>query len=448
MTRLINSDNFKNTRSRWNCFSKVDILGSFDFYTLTVSLDSITSDEVSGITLGDFRGVDKPTLSMAEYERLKKVLPLAAHEFTHYFDGTSTLWGMQHLSILNRAAQVHPTSEEDFHQLKSLYDHVRRLRLPDYYTTIDKRVSFARPWILTLTGGREFTSAGAISSRPILFGRFYNSQHEPIARSPISIVSLLETSAMATELEVRMALARRLGDERLVEERQISAETVAYIYNPDLTEYSVCAHLVANTTNCPDILVAFRMAAYVARFVLNCPRSIFETAARHLKNWAEAIGLPRDSSEYTLMRHAMNAGNHGALFRMIIAGLPANVEGSPTQFAIGFQRSLSIMGIRFVHTLGETEREIEVLAENLLQSPLDSLQEISRAGLENFTKTKGDPFSRPVDQMNLPAVFLGDVSQYQLQKGDNSLQELDLEKSYSELVEVQLRCERFAEACL
>lgn len=445
---MINAEDFKDTRGRWNCFSKVDILGSFDFYTLTVSLDSLASEEVRSITLADCEGAGKPKLSMAEYERLKKVLPLAAHEFTHYFDGTATLWGMRHLSKLNIASQVHPASEKDFHQLKSLYDHVRRLRLPNYYTTVDKRVSSARPWILTLTGGREFTSGGTISSRPILFGRFFNAQHEPIARSPISIISLLETSAMATELEVRMALAKRLGDERLVEERQISNETVAYIYNPDLTEYSVCAHLVANTTNCPDILVAFRMAAFVARFVLNCTQSIFETAARHLKSWAEAIGLPNDSSEFTLLRHAMNNGNHGALFRMITAGLPVNVNGSPYEFAAGFQRSLSILGIRFVDALTSAGVEIARLAEAIEGGPMDSLREIAKAGLNNFSKIKGDPFSRPIEKMNLPPVFLGDLSQHQFQLNGNSLEALDLEKSYSELVELQLRCERFAEACL
>ena len=38
-------EKFKKTSEKWNCLSKTDVLGSFDFMTLTISLDSLNKDD-------------------------------------------------------------------------------------------------------------------------------------------------------------------------------------------------------------------------------------------------------------------------------------------------------------------------------------------------------------------------------------------------------------------
>lgn len=445
---MINLLDFQKTRKRWNCFSQVDILGSFDFYTLSVSLDSLTPKDVDEIKLPISSENENQPITMTEYERLKKVLPLAAHEFTHYLDGTATLWGMEHLSKINSASEVSLASEKDFYRLKSLYDHVRRMRLPNYYTTIDGNVDSSRPWLLHMTSGREFSSEGYLGERPILFGRFFNSQKQAIARSPISIISLLETSAMAEELSMRISLAKRLDSEKVIEEKLISNEVVTYIYNPNLTEYSVCAHIVANSTNCSDIFVAFKMSAFIARFILNATAKTFEIARLNLKNWADFMGLKQDSQNVTSLRYALKHKNHGALYYMLAVALPKNPEGSPTQFASGFHKSLSIVGIKFTESLAMADREFKQLAKKLETSPLETLRLVAKSSLENFIKMDRGPLSRPIDKLNLPPVFLGDLSQHQFKLNDNSLHDFDLEESYEELVRLQLRAENLAEACL
>lgn len=37
----------KKTSEHWNCFSKADVLGSFDFMTLTISLESLSIKDVN-----------------------------------------------------------------------------------------------------------------------------------------------------------------------------------------------------------------------------------------------------------------------------------------------------------------------------------------------------------------------------------------------------------------
>jgi hypothetical protein len=445
----IDAQEFKILRDRWNCFSKVDSLASLDFYTLTICLESINPAEVMDISLADIDGSGKPYLSMQEYERCKKVLPLVIHEFTHYYDATSTLWGMEHLGMLNQAATVPASKESDFYRLKRLYDHVRRFKLPSYYTTVEKNANPTRPWALILTGGREFTAEGTLSPRPIIFGRFFNSEREPIVRSPISILSLLETSAMETELIAKIGLSQRLGEERLVEERQISQEALDYIYDPKLTEYSVCAHLVANTINCSDIIASFRIAAHLARFVLNCSTNVFDTARTNLEKWATAVGMPHGSQEITLLRHAMKNRNHGALFRVLTAGLPSNLDVSnPAAFSLSFNRTLNLLGLRFSQVIDKARIEIQKQAKQLEVSPIESLRGIASAGLENFMAANGNIFARDIKIMHLPPVYLNDFSQHQFKPQNNMLSTFDLEKSFMELAKQQHRCENFAEACM
>lgn len=445
---LIDQREFRNARDRWNCFSKVDILGSFDFYTLTVSLDALSPVDVVGISTSDFDVSDGQSISMAEYERLKKVLPLVAHEFTHYLDGTATLWGMEHLCRINEACTVPRASVKDFYKLKSLYDSVRRLRLPSYYTTVEKDASAKRPWSLSFTSGREFTSQGHLGDRPIVFGRFLNAQRENLARSPISILSLLETSAMAAELEIRTATAQRLGPERVVEHRLISDDVIEYIYNKNLIEYSVCAHLVANTAECRDVFMAFRMSAFIARFVLNASASTFENAREKLARWAREMDLPVNSTEVILLKRALKHKNHGALFYILATTLPKNSSDSFDLFIAGFKASLGLVGIDFDETLERAERGVNEFARKLENSPLQSLRLIAASGIVNFKELQAMSASRRFEKLNLPPVFLGDMSQYQFGLKTNLLQTFDLEASYVELIALQIRAENLAEACL
>lgn len=441
----LNSEEFRKRRAKWNCFSKIDILGQFDFYTLSISLDSLKPYDVDGLLLAD--ADSREQLSMADYERLKKVLPLAAHEFTHYLDGTATIWGLEHLCQLNDAALVPKDNESEFYRLKSIYDRVRRLRMPAYYSTVEKDVGAGRPWSLHMTGGREFTSEGRLSDKPIIFGRFFNEQNAAIVRSPISVISLFETSAMAEEINMRISLAFRLGEEREIEQKFISDDALSYIFNPNLTEYSVCSHLVANTTGCTDIYAGFQMSSYISRFVLNATQGIFDAARRSIKSWVKIMGVEESGAEATMLRHALKNGNHGALFYMLVMGLPKIPNGSPVDFGMGFQRSLRILDISIRDAEAEASREASRLASKLEGSPLLSLRLAGQAAIENFRRI-GPAGTRRMKGLNLPAAFLGDLSLHQFQPQQNTLSALNPEAGFEELVALQIRAENLAEACI
>ncbi|MDH4396552.1 MAG: hypothetical protein QE278_12810 [Limnobacter sp.] len=82
--------------------------------------------------MDDLQIQEGTTLNFAEYERRKKVMTLAAHEYTHFVDATSSIWGMRHLSRVNACHSVDSAYEAEFFVLKDTYDYMRSIRLPDY----------------------------------------------------------------------------------------------------------------------------------------------------------------------------------------------------------------------------------------------------------------------------------------------------------------------------
>ncbi|WP_241157136.1 hypothetical protein, partial [Pseudomonas viridiflava] len=94
-------EKIKASSARWNPLRKVDTLGQFDFNTCIVMLDSLESSSVKEIAISDLESTNR--IDLATFERLRKALVLAVHEYTHFVDSTSTLWGLRHLRMMHRA---------------------------------------------------------------------------------------------------------------------------------------------------------------------------------------------------------------------------------------------------------------------------------------------------------------------------------------------------------
>lgn len=441
---------FKETSSRWNCFSKVDLLGSFDFWTFTVSLDSLLPRDTIGLTVADLDMQNHASYDMVDYERRKKTLVLAAHEYTHFIDSTSTVWGVNHLRKINDVFSTPLTSEQEFFRLKKTYDHMRCIRLPNYYSTVDKNVSPKRPWRSNVTSGVIFNNSGQICDNTVFFVRFWNSDREPIARSPISLVSLLEASAMAKEIEVRINLLRRLAtEEQVVEEKLLNDELLGYIYSPDLTEYSVCFHLLANISGSTDIGVTARAVGWLVRLILNMPKISFVTASKNVKIYADKVGLPHNDLSVKRLKAALDQCNHGAMFFLLSVLLAEGNLGSRMRFFSSVEIALKSIGLSMEKLSRAAKAEVRECMEELSKSSSEALRTIAEAGNNNFLSLYPDKLDYPLQNLALPPSLHGDLEPYYFSPADhNQLRAYDIDNAYENLVEGQLRAENFAEACM
>lgn len=452
-------EKFKQNSRRWNCFSDSDTLGTFDFMTLTIALESIESRDVENLvavlTSNEYHEqLANRELSFDLYGPVSKCLPLAIHEYTHFIDTVSTVWGQEFLGLLNKAYKTNPdqfsTLEPDFHHAKGLANFARALRLPDYYTAKESLVDASRPWRCSVTSGRWFSEHGHISDHPIVFVVFNNSAGQRIVRSPISTVSLLEASALAQEFMYRDFLVSALPeDARTVESHAISREVMDFIYNVDLTEYTVCAHLVANSIRSEDVLDSLKVASRLANYCLNMTPSLFRQI-RITADVRKKIGLKLDGSRAeSEIEKGFTLNDRGFLFYLISQLLPSCEPRTKQSVDSAIASAFNEVGIAIHDITLQARRSLEVSGDLLQPSPFVALQEIGQTSLINFDeRASSEHLVEDFARFELPSILLGDSSIHRLSgKKDGILRNLDIERSYSELVEGQLWVEKFSEAC-
>lgn len=447
-------DTLRETRRRWNCFSKVDQLGAFDFFTYTVSLDAINSEGMSKANQFMIRLATNPRwLTLDEFHSIDSSFSLAVHEYTHFVDASSTLWGLRHLTLLDSAnrAPGNPIGEEVFPHAKMFFDHVRSIRWPDYYTEqYGLGDSTKRPWSAEITGGRVFDANGRISSRPIVFVRFGDNSGKPLVRSPLSTVSVLEASAFGQELMFRMNLISALQeDARLVEMREMTRQTLDYIYHQGLTEYSVCAHLFANRQGCPDAAIAYACVALLARWSLNIPAAALPIISNKLATvLKETLGWDPGSKATSLIRDAIDSHDIGAIFYVLVCCLPVDSYKSQTALLSGFQMILDRFGLN-EKTVKEWAYAEADHAENALSASSNAaIRTLAAAGASNFRSISWQQRELPMHDLHLPRVVLGDLSLAQpFFNPNNTLLAYDVESAYENLVKGQIWIEKFADAC-
>lgn len=392
-------------------------------------------------------------LTLDEFHSIDRSFSLAIHEYTHFVDASSTLWGLRHLKLLDAAnrAPGNPLGEESFPPAKIFFDHVRSIRWPDYYTEqYGLGDSSKRPWSAEITGGRVFDANGRVSTRPIVFVRFGDNSGKPLVRAPLSTVSVLEASAFGQELMFRMNLVSTLQeDARLVEMKEMTRQTLDYIYHQGLTEYSVCAHLFANRQVCPDAAVAFACVALLSRWSLNIPAVALPIISTKLATvLKETLEWDPASEATALIRDAINTHDVGAIFYVLVCCLPAGSYKSQSALHSGFQMALDRFGLDEKTVKAWAYSEADHAGNALSASSNAAISTLAAAGVSNFRILSWQQRELPMHDLHLPRVVLGDLSLGQpFFNPNNALLDYDVEGAYENLVKGQIWIEKFADAC-
>jgi hypothetical protein len=208
------------------------------------------------------------------------------HEMQHYFDHVSTLWGASKLYKLYQAYDaVIKFNEYEFYKFRELELNFKRDYFLDYFTETYANINgnFNNKWGLEISSGSRFSSDGKVNEDlPILFVVFSSSKKEKISRVPLSVVSLLETTATYSEFSFLLSETTKLASPH--KESQIVAITrkfEALLYNPELTLYSVAVHLVSVSLQIFDPILGYKSSSLFAKIALNIPTALFQSIKIH-----------------------------------------------------------------------------------------------------------------------------------------------------------------------
>lgn len=429
---------------------KNSVLGSYDFNTTLVCLESLSVTDLEEM-IGCLQVFDleKKPLSYEAYETLSKIKPLVVHEYTHFFDCTSTVWGAKYLSMMAKAYEADNLNyggiEKDFHYAKRFYDLVKFLRLPEYFTEKTEVIDNVTPWLYQESMGNRFLSSGQTSDHPIMFIRFLNKDSEILVRSPISTISLLECTAMAQEIDKTIGLIQLLSEpSRTIEAKQYNKKILDYIYNREITEYSVCAHLMANQYNEPDIHLTYQASALLCRMVLNTSSSIYLQIVEEF-NFESLFNSP---PWITKIKLGLGYLDSGILYYLVCKAMPkGKLENLDSMFSL-ILGAYNRLGVSYEHLKEESEKEFLEYSQVAATSKISSISKIAKAGQKNYSLTDWNKVRLDFHLLSLPRALLGDCNQAQFfPRNENSLDLGDIDQIYDELVTGQLWTERFVEAC-
>lgn len=215
---------------------------------------------------------------------VRKDLQVIAHELTHWFDFFGTLWGRYYCHSIARAfLSLERHNEEEFSNIVALFDLGRRILSPSYYRYTSKPKGIHNTklrWTIDFASGAEIDPYGHLDERkPLFLVRFgEHSSRDNFARQPISIGTLLEVRAVASEINIALEAINtsRNEDERIVETTHLTREFEDIVYNYKYIEYNTAAHTLSHFAHVQDIILAYRLAASIAYIALNMSEDDFK----------------------------------------------------------------------------------------------------------------------------------------------------------------------------
>ncbi len=258
-------------RSSRTFYPNADAIAYFRPSSLTLHFEKMSRETYAAIS--------QSPASSANRQHIEVMM----HELTHWSDQVSTVWGQEYLvKVFDAHAAAQGREESQFYKAIVLFDEERRILLPLYYHVVEKNTrphSVRMPWRIEFSCGQEFGPDGRIDpSRPLFFVKFAdNETGEPVARQPITVGSLLETTATWSELRAGIGMLLSISEgERAVEQTLWTRERMSMLYEPQLTVYTAPAHMLARFLGATDILQVYERAAIIAHVALNLTSNHFE----------------------------------------------------------------------------------------------------------------------------------------------------------------------------
>ncbi|MEE6185160.1 hypothetical protein [Bacillus pretiosus] len=225
------------------------------------------------INRNDFDNILKEPLDLKGIRKAR----LLVHEITHLMDHISTLHGQELLeSIYNSFNAIEHGTEKDYHHMIKMNKQVRSLKFENFYkqlSGVNQIGGNEKDWEFRTSIGCRYNFNGETDkTKPIIFSQFFYRK-EFIGRIPLSIESLWETSAMATEVTLHSKAMLELNDddEQIVASHDFVKNSYNWLYNSQLLTYSTAAHLVSGLLKISDIYIGLRLSKLLSLMSLNFP---------------------------------------------------------------------------------------------------------------------------------------------------------------------------------
>ncbi len=253
---------------QWQPFFNLKTEAAYCSELQLVTLDEITKIEIEGFS---------KDLPASRY----KILRLASHEYTHWFDHVGTLWGRRLLCSFYRGLVAKQKEDiGNFPRIVEARNQIQRSFSNSYFFIKGPEAESERPWSWNLSMGSRFNFTGCLDHKhPIPFINFWkgeSSKPESLAaRMPITPASLTEVRAMFSEYICVVKECVKFGQGKTpADPNSWMQEYTKQLYDVDLLVYSTALHILGNLCGANSILQIHLYSTALSGLALNFPPSL------------------------------------------------------------------------------------------------------------------------------------------------------------------------------
>lgn len=263
--QALSADQQEERKLQQGMFPNQIALGSFTPHSTLVEVGCFHTDTV------------QQAMKAQNLMPVRQDIQVLCHEMTHWLDFFGTMWGREYIGAICRGYRaVARGTEDEFPKVIELFDQDRKVLSPAYYKFSNAPTQphdMSRPWSLQYVTGVEIDPFGKLrEDKPIFMTKFGENPSERVfARQPISIGSLLEVRAIASEIGAALSAINSNPDqdEALVEASLANREFNDLAYDHQLIEYNAAMHMLSLECGSKELFLSARLASALAFVALN-----------------------------------------------------------------------------------------------------------------------------------------------------------------------------------
>lgn len=347
-------------------------------------------------------------------------LSVLAHELTHFIDHLSTLWGQRYLiSTFNAIHSITENSPYKYDYISVFYREALNIGLKSEHDlqtqgVMDSQIRGCKAFII------DPCELDPMIGKPIISIQYFSgSIVSPVRRSPISILSMLETRAVCAEYMYFSFLVNQIyGDKECFDEDSLVQNLIQRMEQLGFLEYSNVSWYLQARYQIFDPIQLYIMTSILSWITLNFPNSLFSQ-----------IVVPGDwdisSSKY--LEAMLDANDRGLIFYLLcIAGIDCDYKDLDSWIS-SLLHKLSLPSYSKIMNLAR--QEMDSLQDMILSGPeCERLQALLEIGYSNFgsVQREGIPFLvQNPSSYSRPMIKLSDGIQFYPYNSPNILDDTD-----------------------
>lgn len=313
----------KETLTRQGLYKTASNIATYNHLSYQVELYKFGSSFIDNIN-STLSLDSKGDISQSEFDTLMNIHSILWHEYTHFLDHSTTLWGLEYnIRTLNLYSAIRENKHEEY--IKDRYgvfclnlaeERLHRLIRKHKKSTSKYTVGYRLNYDNDLGVYAQYSLYDKTTA--IKDSLFNIEIADPVCEIPLSMLAVIEANAYSQEILFKFNCIKRYKTNEEIEIEKLQEELNKHIADCEMSEYTIMIRHALQVFPCLHFSKVLEIVSAVARLVLNMPMFLFgQIHQYHINNIFKA---EKEYTRYLIHDHARGS-SRASFFLMFIQWL-------------------------------------------------------------------------------------------------------------------------------